>query len=272
MSTEYEGSPRSYVMTEQDQSFKIELVDRLRLLAPKFLEIRQKMGVAEEIGLASLPLAHEGYTSNMVTTIEIDSLGDVRYGTQINFGLGMGKELLPSDGSEGAIVVMPQENGKQMKAVSIYQRRFYPLPKFSLEENKFIIPSLYQPEVRLVTASEQVFEGFFAHELAHCLVDGGYKLPEYIEDVLMQRRQEAKTLSEKEYERYSQEFDSTDHSEIDIIAALFGYKEQVLAQLQYVIDGLKTYPASDRRGEIHTSPLDAIKSLEIRMSEVRRYC
>ncbi|MDD5589997.1 MAG: hypothetical protein PHQ47_02385 [Candidatus Portnoybacteria bacterium] len=212
---------------------------RLKRFAPKFLEIRQKMGLAEDIGLASLPEIH-------LRDISLGALPEIRKTEEENLeytapGLvGQVQWRNLSSNDEKNILIWPEFSGETARVVSIFDP--------DLEDAK-----------NLLEADEDVLVGLAAHELAHAFSEK--TLPPETKKILEDRFRN-KPHGEKEEWRYH----GDDESEIDLAAALSGYKKEVTAKLDFVLERI------GQMGPYFKNKERIIEELKSRKNDVLAYC
>jgi len=216
--------------------------ERMEQLVPTFLEIREKMGAGEDVGFAYLPEVIEGGISSGSLPrisrkkngrIECDSMG---------FFMSVSKKELPEE-REKDIFVMPKDSARKKRVVSIADPfdEYYEGPK-------------------LLEASDDVFVGLIAHELAHSY-NTKTKFPPEIRAVLEKRYKDNDPDS-----KYKWQYDTHDEEEMDVLAALFGYKDQVVARLDFMLDRMSRMAPHFRNKDY------IIKGLEARKQQVLKYC
>ena len=231
------------------------LIHKLKRYTSRFREIRSRFGMGEHIGFASLPEAHGIYTIATILQAEIKN-GTLHY--YAHCFLGSDKKTLPQEEKE-RVLVMPINNG-QARIVSIYQRYG---PWDGGESVCWFQAGL---DSRLLSVNDYVLDGFVAHEFSHVL-DENNNTPGDIQKVLVDAEKNLATdLEGLPWEVMDGEY------AIDMIAALMGYKTQVLAKLEYVASLLSSYenPISDPFPLI--SPQLALKGIEFRKRQVEKYC
>lgn len=217
--------------------------ERLERLVPVFLEIRAQMGVGENIGFGSLREVHgEERTLGSLPDIRRSKKGEIKYSIPGFLGQ-VQQEPLSSEEAKN-ILVMPKPSGKRERIVSIYD------PDEDLGER---IESL-------VDAPDEIIIGLIAHELAHSY-DAKTKFPSKILSVLEKLHKEEQLDSKDKWK-----YDTTNEPEIEIIAALFGYKEQIIAKIDFMLNRLNQF-GPYLRGKQYM-----IESLEFRKQQVIKYC
>lgn len=219
--------------------------ERMERLVPTFLEMREKMGVKDDIGFGYLPEFHtEGISLGGLPDIKRTKKGDIKYSVQD--GLLQADQEKLSKKDEKKILVMPGHLEKKQRIVSIHD----PVEEWD-ESGNF---------PHLTDAPEDVFVGIIAHELAHSY-NTKTKLPPQVESVLKNRYKDNNPDG-----KYKWRYDTANEQEMDIIAGLFGYKEQVIAKLDFMIDRI------GRMGEHFKNKQYIINSLEARKQQVLKYC
>ncbi|MEK7540808.1 MAG: hypothetical protein AAB529_01015 [Patescibacteria group bacterium] len=219
--------------------------ERMTQLVPTFLEIRKKMGIKEDIGFGYLPEFHgTGISMGGLPDIKKTKAGDIKYSVQGGL-LQVCQEKLPKE-EEKNILVMPKHLESKQRIVSIHD------PFEEWDKSKTF--------THLVDAPDDVFIGLIVHELAHSY-NSRSKFPPKVRSVLENRQKK-----EDPDNKYKWSYDTHDEEEMDIIASLFGYKNQVIAKLDFMIDRMnKTGPNFRNRQYI-------IESLEDRKQQVLKYC
>ena len=246
------GLGGSHPEQNRTELFNAALRERLKPFVPKFLEIRDRFGLGSDIGFGSLPEVHGAYTLGSVTTFAKTDQG-LHY--MVPGLLFADYAKLDAKASEG-ILVMPDVTAERPRLISIYQRKGY-------HEGSAV-------EERLLTASDDVFVGIIAHELAHPLAEKPDK-PDVVTKFLRRRRDD--------FVKYADDpngvdmFDLSDEAEFDVIASLYGYKDEILAKLRYAAACLSTYQGADDLDYSLTKTHGyAINETQARIKEVERYC
>lgn len=239
---------------EQGQNLEIKseikksedpLRERLTQLVPVFLEIRKRMGIKENIGFGFLPKVHgEGYSLGSLPEITRSKKGKINYSVPKSFGIGADKEELSEEEAKN-ILVMPKVSKGKGNIVSI-------VDLFYEERNTKM--------TNLMDAPDDVFVGIIAHELAHSY-NSRSKFPPEISNILG-KRYKKKFPDNTDGWRY----DTHNEQEIDIITSLFGYKKQVIAKIDFMIDRFSKF------GPYFKEKQHTIKSLEDRKQQVLEYC
>lgn len=223
---------------------KNRLHERLKQLTPAFLEIRKKMGIGENIGFGSLPKVHsEQHTLGALPDIIKTKEGRIKYSCSGFLGQIYQEKLSRKEAQD--IFVMPNPSGqKEQRIVSVCD----PYAEWNAEM------------ANLTDAPDAVFVGVIAHELAHCF-NPRSKFPPEIICVLKNRfRKENPNI------KSNWSYGGSDEQEIDIIAASFGYKEQIIAKIDFLISRLNKF------GPYFKEKERIIKSLELRRQQVLKYC
>ncbi|MCX6760413.1 MAG: hypothetical protein NTW46_03680 [Candidatus Nealsonbacteria bacterium] len=233
--------PDNFIEEERDDRFR----ERLAQLVPSFLEIRVKMGVKEDVGFGYLPKFHsEGISLGGLPDIKRTKKGDIEYSVQGRF-LQIRQEKLAKE-EEKNILVTPKHLERKQRIVSIHD----PHEEW---DTKGEFP-------HLIDATDDVFVGLIAHELTHSY-NSKSKLPLEVRSVLEKRYKDNDPGS-----KYKWRYDTSDEEEMDIIASSFGYKDQVVANLDFMIDRM------NRMGPYFRNKQHIIKSLEVRKQQVLKYC
>lgn len=223
------------------------LRERLRRMVPTFLEIRKRMGIGENIGLGSLLAVHgEGHSLGALPEITSTKEGKIRYSVPGLFvAPALEHEELSAEEARKNILVMPRSAKRDKLIVSIYD------PREELDAEKEF--------AHLSDASDDLFAGIIAHELAHTYT-AKTKFPPEVQDAMQKRRK-------KEFpdERGNWRYDGSEE-ETDLIAALFGYKKQVIEKNTFMIDRLKKHGPHLRGKE------RMLQLLERRKKQIIEYC
>lgn len=231
---------------ERFNKFTTLLVARLRTLEPTFLDIKRRMGVKDEIGLGVIPETHGTYSLGQLMPAQQE--GETTYYETQDFFFGHERRTANPE----FIIVRPG-NSETSSLVSIFQRKGL-FEKGEIEE-------------RLLKAPDSVFEGALAHELGHD-VERKTQRSDFVDAYLIKERSDRAALG------INVDIFDPDvlEANIDVIAALFGYKTQVLAKLEYMIQCLKTYKGADDtiRGGFKTAGR-AIEECQERIAKVQRY-
>ncbi|OGY90745.1 MAG: hypothetical protein A3B31_03745 [Candidatus Komeilibacteria bacterium RIFCSPLOWO2_01_FULL_53_11] len=218
-----------------------KLRERLSQLVPAFLEIRQKMGFDDRIGFGFLEEVHSG-------GISLGSLPTVKKleGSRRKYSLPglLGQETYETMTEEDKknILIMPNPQ-HQGKIVSVFD------PSYDWGDGR----------KRLINASDDLFIGVIAHELAHDFTFGS-QLPKHIVDILIKRLNNEHGITYKSWRG------SGNEEEIDIIASLFGYKDQIIEKIDFMIERVQQYGPRFKNKE------RIIKELECRKQQVLKYC
>lgn len=232
--------------------FKAALLQRLYEFPPRFHQIRKRMGLGNRVGFGMLPEEHEVYAAGRLIELRKSRKGGILYGSS-GF-LSYEYKLLTTIQHEG-IVVMPDLSHPAPYIVSIYQRKGWwdQLP--------------YEP--RLLDAPDDVIVGLITHELAHFSELG---------EELTKQDKIRKVFAKWERDLIAHPFDTTTdffdlqgEGKIDIIAALHGYKPQIIAKLEYMIACLRSYEGPERAG-LAVTPAEAIQTCNARLREITHYC
>lgn len=221
---------------------KNKFYERLKQLVPVFLEVRRRMGLGENIGFGFLEQVHSGGDSlGSLPEIKKSKNGNIEYSVPASF-IGQIKYANMLDAGKKNILIMP-EFSENTRIVSIFD----PYEEWNFEWSN------------LIDAPDDVFIGAIAHELVHTF-DFSDKLPPQILEVLENRFREDHPDFEGDWEyKYGSE------EEIDIAASLFGYKKQIIAKIDFVIDRLSKFGP-------HAKKDSAIKELQQRKQQVLKYC
>ena len=216
-------------------SFDQQILDNLRRYAPRFLETRQLFEVGEQVGLGSFPVCHT--TEKMIGRLVRMELfeGQTHYYRPESF---WEERTLLERGEQDRVVITPNLSFPHPELASIYDR--------SCPENGFVfIPDL-------------VLDGIAGHELVHWKLEHG-RMPKEVLKVIKGRR-----------ERFNYDIgentdwvDHTIHAEIDIITGLLGLRTQIVAALEYSIEGQIRNKDLDKKG---------LQGLLLRRRAVLEYC
>ena len=249
------------MIAEQDQ----RLIERLRKYQGTFRQIRSRFGLDDGIGFGSLPNAHSVYSLGMLVDVFRSRTNNLGYFD--NQGLNSEAVILPEDQS-ARVLVYPDTSKERPHVVSVYQKKGW-WDGISFEPRVMSVPDL-------------VLDGVVAHELSHWVKEYG-ELPERVQEVLKQREHDFIQLchdASKHAKRFRREtyFDfmnqhhisTNGEADIEIIASLYGFREAVIAKIDYVIGCLRTYTGPDEHPQLVT-PKQAIEQMEFRKKEVQRY-
>jgi hypothetical protein len=228
--------------------------ERIATLGPKFLEIRQKMNAGLNVGFGSIPDSHGPYSLGQLSPLMKSPDGSLSYGRS---GI-LDTELIPLTVEDRTrIPVMPELTAAdRIWVVTLYQ--WAPNPSQGVES-------------KLLQVGDDVLEGVIAHEIAH-LYYLGLQAPDFASEFERQRKEDFKASARNGDKDLFEKFDVTMESTIDVIAARMGYKNQILAKLNYMTEHLRTY--KERGGVISpfmARPEEGIRDLLPRIAEVQRY-
>jgi len=239
------GEIRREQENQDPQERESRFHERMEQFVPTFLEIREKMGIKDDIGFGYLPEFHsEGISLGGLPDIKRTKKGDIEYSVQ-GWLLQIEQEKLAKE-EEKNILVMPKHLEHKQRIVSIHD----PHEKW---DTKGEFP-------HLIDAPDDVFIGLIAHELAHSY-NSRSKLPPEVRSILEKRYKDNRPGS-----KYKWSYDTHDEEEMDVIASLFGYKDQVVANLDFMIDRI------NKMGPYFRNKQHIIKSLEVRKQQVLKYC
>ena len=249
------------MISEQDQ----KLIERLEEYRSNFEQIRSRFGLDDRIGFGSLPNAHSVYSLGMLVDV-FGTRGD-ELGYSDNQGFFPESVVLPEEES-ARVIVYPNTSKEKLHVVSVYQKKGW------WDKDSF--------EPRVLEVSDLVLDGLVAHELSHWVKEYG-QLPERVQEVLKQRElgfiqlchnasEHARKFGQEAYWDFmNQHHVSTNgEADIDIIASLYGFKEGVIAKIDYTMECLRAYNGPDEDPQYET-PKQAIKQLEFRKKDVQRY-
>jgi len=244
-------------MITQDEA---SLLARLASFKDRFLEIRDRFGIDDRIGFASLPKAHGAYSLGMM--IEGRTTNDGLLVYQNCQGMFAETELLPLEEMSRALILPSKSPGSYV--VSVYQRKGW----WDLEPI----------EERVLDVSDLVLEGVVAHELSHWVKEFGV-LPEPISEALLKKSARVDQRIINAYRGNAEDKGWLDHvwapcndeDTIDVIAGLFGFKDAVVAKLDYMAGCIQEYAGPDYDGP-RVTPKEALKQMRYRKSQVLEVC
>jgi cation transport regulator ChaB len=230
--------------------------------------MRNRFQLDDEIGFGSLPQAHSVYSLGMLVGVYQATNGVIVYSD--SRGLFREYVVLPENERE-RVIISPDFRNKKPHILSIYQKKGW-----WDNGNDF--------ESKVLTVSNQVLSGVAAHEFSEYLKEYG-TLPQEIRDVLRKKEDDFKNLCNEAsaYARKSGKKDdwskfmdkhhvsTNGEDDIDVIAGLFGFREEVLAKIDYVIECLKNY-MGPRKDFQKITPSEAIAQLKFRREQVIKYC
>jgi hypothetical protein len=242
-------------MSIEQKRTEIERIDpnlklraKLLDLVPNFLEIRAKMRVGTAVGFGFLPLANQGPTAAALPPV-FKRGGELYYTIPFLFEM---ENIKLTDKEAENLLVFPSMRKGHSRIVSIYQWG-----------NKTVDPMLLRAGVK-------VFEGLIAHELAHIHLMKKPPIP-LVKRFLRLRGEDMKRADESS--NPDMEFDYTDEAVADVVAGLFGYKDQIVAKINYMMRSLEKRKGNRKPIDSLTKPTgELIKELKVRLKEVRRYC
>jgi len=186
------------------------LVEYLRGKTDLFLGARSAFGIGNALGYGSLTTIPIPYTTACVADIRCEE-GEVKVPHMRNTIIGpviKYREMTEEDGER--IFIFPEMNGTG-HIVSVYPR-MGPGERQRMEE-------------KLLTAPEAVVEGIFAHEMAEYLKLTGTLHP----------------FSEQLPQLLTRFDDIRGQTEPDVLATLFGYRDQLISSFKYDMERLATY-------------------------------
>ncbi|MFA6410037.1 MAG: hypothetical protein WCW26_00465 [Candidatus Buchananbacteria bacterium] len=247
-----EGALEKQEALERRSRFLLRLED----MAPMFLEARKKMGLGENIGFGSLPIAHgDLQTIGCLPKIKLSADGGISYDA---YGfLGEIYETNLSEEEKKGILINPQPAAnQQLRLVSLAD----PIEEPSEDDHLF-----YNEVPYLVDAPDDVYAGTIAHELAHCF-DDETKIPPEIIKVLKYRQQQEYPDLIKEWHYNEGNHDSVEE-DVDLIAAMLGYKQEIITKINFMLDRI------NRRIKYKNIYVEStIEHLERRKQQVLKYC
>lgn len=246
---------KSFEVREKEHMDKFR--ERLVKLTPDFLEARKRMGLEDNIGFGLLPRVHSNVGSESLGSLPIiqgKRPERLKYSVP-GFLVGTDYINLPKQEREN-IVVMPNLEAQNKQIVSVFDY-YSPFPE----------------DINLLEALDDTFKGIIVHELAHEF-DGNNrkKLPKKTREILGEQKQDIKNKKTKLKNR--NEYFAQDETEVDIIAASFGYTKQIVAKIDFMIGRFKTLAPkwTIERSISDPSPQDRIEELEFRKQQVLEYC
>lgn len=267
-------NPDGIKVPSAESAFDSKLLERLKDLKPKFFEImtRMRRTVERDIGFGSLPKLH--YVESLESMIGLrETENELVYPTpplgfthDLDDGTEMSYEELEAfipvdeilnEEARNRIIVMPETGGLSFPSlISIYQHRDF--RGDSQDE-------------QLVEASDDVFEGLIAHQIARLFVfdHGGY--PWFITDFFASKGLNSCRIVEDE-EIDSSGFRFRSEGTHDVIASLFGYQDQVLAKLQFMRKCTSTYAENPNTGPSLLSGLyRLLQKTDMKIEAVEKY-
>jgi len=247
----------------QDEQYRVRverfdsaLSERLRGLTSDFLQIREAMGMGNNVGFGFLPECHSVYSLGILVGLKRDLSGQLLYPGE-SFGGFLPKYIpfTPDDASR--MTIMPVLNAEPPYIVSIYQRKGW---KEGLEI-----------EEALLEATNGVYRGAIAHEITH-MFERGVNPPVWLEEVREARNRDMnEALNYPDWPDRLDEFDFSGEGVIDIIASRFGFKKEILEKLNYMIRCVSNYEGAGDFDSVLKTPGRALLELRARIKEVERY-
>ena len=255
LSPEREGEKRSYESREEEHESKLR--ERLKELIPVFLEIREKMGLGDDIGFGFLRAIHKGESLGGLPELRGKQLKNLKYSVP---AMIVGVEYVNlSEQDRANVLLMPNLEAKNKRVVSVYD---------SYSDD---------PEVTNLLEEPSAIVGVITHELSHVFdgKDGRRKLPPEMQDVLKKRKLDFDS-GEKSFGNVNEVW-GNEEAEVDIIGALFGYKEQIVSKVDFMLQRLGKI--REKLGDSYImyaigriSVGDLIQELEFRKQQVLEYC
>lgn len=228
----------------EDTLVRNYLVKRVSL----FEQIRKDLGVGENVGLGFYESDPFRFGWNYYSWARIDAVKVKNNKWYLKrFGIRSLLSFLLSFFIENKYIneyiVIPPSGSKKLYLVSFY-------PRQGVSENGRL-------EERLFKAPDEVFCGISSHELAE------YFLNFNKERVPCQFRQKLDYIKASDDQIREQ-------SKADVLASLHGYKQQILAYLEFSIECTKTYK-DFTSGVLLKAPHDLIQEANERIELVRKY-
>lgn len=266
-------SPDGIKVPSAESAFDSKLLERLRNLKPNFMEIMSRMRrvVQKNIGFGSLPKLHyveslesmralrETENGLVYPTPPLGFTHDLDDGTEMSdeelYAFIPVDEILNEE-ARNRIIVMPETGGLSLPLlISIYQHRDF------RGDSK---------DVQLVEASDDVFEGMIAHQIATLFVsDRNY--PWFITDFFASKGLNTCRIVEDE-EIDSSGFRFGSEGTHDVIASLFGYQDQVLAKLQFMRKCTSAYAENINTDPSLLTGLDRLlQTTDMKIEAVEKY-
>lgn len=240
------------------------LISRLRQpeAVKAFIETRNRMGVGSNVGLGSLPLAHGVYSAAMLAHIYKSRGGSYTYPLSGLFPDWIGL----SPGEAGELLVVPPRPASVFAwpRLSIRQiKQSYTLWLVSVYQNKGYWDPHPAEESRLLDVTDKVLTGLFAHEFAH-YVEKFVGLQDSTKSVLASWHRGMKDVFVAE----EIPIGAGAETEVDLIAASMGFKEEILAKNQYTMDCVATYVEPTAPQGLYVRPSEALSQLKYRNEQV----
>lgn len=228
--------PEEQEASEREYRFR----ERMEQLVPTFLEVREKMGIGKEVGFGYLREVHrDSHSLGTLPEIKKTRQGRIKYSVPGSFGK-VHQENLPEEERKN-ILVMPKGERKQ-RVVSVCD----PYEDWDAKL------------ANLIDAPDDIFIGIIAHELAHTF-NSKTKFTLEVRNILENRHR-------KNGGKEKWNYNTNNEEETDIIASLFGYKKEVIAKIDFMIDRF------NKMGQYFKNREGVIKSLEVRKQQVLEYC
>jgi hypothetical protein len=232
-------TPEQLSDSEQKDQFR----SRIEQLVPIFLSAREKMGINEDVGFGSLPRVHSGGdTLGCLPDIIETEAGKIEYSIPGLLTQTLTEEL--TEEQRKNIPIMPDlTKSRKGRIVSIYD----PYSEWDKDKKFGDIP-------------DEVYVGVIAHELAHSFNSKTKFSQEMIDALQASLAEQYPSLKGK------WGYDTTNEEAMDLIAALFGYKEQIIAKIDFMIGRF------NKMGPYFKNKERVIKSLEVRKQHVLKFC
>lgn len=269
-------SPDGIKVPSTESAFDSKLLERLKDLKPKFFEImtRMRRTVERDIGFGSLTKLH--YVESLESMIDLretenglvyptpalgfeHDLPDLYYYKEMSneeLDASMPIDVLLDEEDKRRIVVMPETGGLSFPSlISIYQHREF------RGDSK---------DVQLVEASDNVFEGMIAHQIARLFVfDRTY--PWFITDFFESKGLLACQIKRAEGPE-SSVFRFGSEGTHDVIASLFGYQDQIIAKLQFMGRCTSAYAENPNTDPSLLPGLDRLlQTTDMKIEAVKKY-
>lgn len=241
----------------EEAAFSASLFQRLQEFSPKFHQIRERMGIGNRVGLGMLPQGHLFYSAGRLISLK-GSDAELSFLCPDGFLSCEYKILTPEQ--QCNIIIMPDLSHPAPYLISIYQRKGW------WDQQSY--------EPKLLDAPDDVIVGLIAHEMAHFSeLDEELTEKDRMKAVLARWDKEFKALSANGCETTSDFFHINEvmrEGKIDLIAALHGYKPQILAKLEYMITCFRNY-MGPRSASIQVTPTELIRECDDRKRAVNKY-
>lgn len=223
------------------------LACKLNPLKEQFKEIRAALSIKERVGLGIISDVHPSYAPAALV-----SIGAWRGGQFYVVGggfFGLEAQTYDINPLKHPILVQPNYELKHTALVSIYQRASQHAGN---KEAVF--------EKRLLDCPDAVMLGFMAHEMTHWI--------ERFKKIKKNKKEALDELISKANEEIagvgSEVF-------IDVVAARYGYKHEIIAKCDYLMGCLGSYEDPEKSGSYYKKPSEVKKEIELRKRYVEQY-